>query len=263
MLADVCYLRKTMTRLWGLILGVLALLAAPGAIYAAAGRPIDWTRLSSDGQRLIQPVIQKPQISRDVTDIRYPSRREIWEYLLDHPDFAADVARALREGKYRVHRVGDHYEADDGRGVTGIMKPLYVEAGRRIFYLEGRYDTKWFPTLKGRAVLVLDSNYTEPTGGTPEADVRVVGYLRIENFLVGAFIAIARDFSDKTFDRKVRKFFSHVERVSRRACEDPQGLLDLLAAQPDLNRERIEEFGRILLSQRRAPQRAALPGGSG
>ena len=256
MLADVCYPRKTMTRLWGLILGVPALLVAPGAIHAAEGRPIDWNRLSPDGQRLIQPVIQKPQVSRDVADIRYPSRREIWEYLLDYPDFAADVARALREGKYRVHRVGDHYEADDGRGVTGIMKPLHAEAGRRIFYLEGRYDTKWFPTVRGRAVLVLDSDYTEPAGGTPEAEVRVVGYLRIENFLVGALIAIARDFSEKTFDRKVRKFFSHVERVSRRAWEDPQGLVDLLAAQPDLNRERLAEFRRILLSQRRAPQRA-------
>ncbi len=236
-----------MTRLRGLIPGALALLAGTSALGAADGRPIDWNRLSPDGQRLAQPIVTKPQVSRDVSHITYPSRREIWEYLLDYPDFAADVARVLREGKYRIRNVGDHYDVDDGRGVSGIMRPLYVDAGRRIFYLEGQYDTRWFPTLKGRAVVVLDSDHTEPAGGTPQADVRVVGYLRIDNFLVSAFVAIARDFSERTFDSKVRKFFGHVERVSRRACDDPQGLGELLAAQPDLSRERVAEFRRILL----------------
>ncbi len=236
-----------MARRVGLILGVLALLAGAGAPDAGVGQPIDWGRLSSEGRRLVEPVVARSQISRDVANITYPSRREIWEYLLDYPDFAADVARALREGKYTIRRVGDHYETDDGRGVTGIMRPLLVEGGRRIFYLEGRYDTKWFPTLKGRAVVVLDSEYLEPPGGRPLADVRLVGYLRIDNIFVRAFIAIARDFSERTFDGKVRKFFSHVERVSRRACDDPAGLLAFLAAQPGLSRERLAEFRGILL----------------
>jgi hypothetical protein len=245
-----------MRRLGGLVLGVPALLVIAGTLSAATGRPIEWNRLPSDGLRLVEPIIAKAQISRDVSHITYPSREEVWKYLLDNPDFAADVARVLREGKYRIRRVGDHYDAEDGRGVFAVMRPLYADPGRRIFYLEGRYDTRWFPTLKGRAVLVLDTEHTQPASGVSQADVRVMGYLRIDNVLVGAFIAIARDFSERTFDAKVRKFFSHVERVSRRALEDPQGLADLLAAQPDLTRERVAEFRRILLSPRRPVRRA-------
>ena len=243
-----------MARRAGLTLGLLALLAGAAAPDAGVGQPIDWGRLPSASQRLVEPVVARPQISRDVAHITYPSRREIWEYLLDYPDFAADVARALHEGKYRLRLVGDHYEADDGRGVTGIVRPLLVEGGRRIFYLEGRYDTRWFPTLRGRAVVVLDSEYVEPPGGQPLAQVRLMGYLRIDNVVVRAFMAIAREFSERTFDGKVRKFFSHVERVSRRACDDPAGLLDLLAAEPRLSRERLAEFRGILLrhSLRRA-----------
>lgn len=236
-----------MARRPGLILGVLALLAGAGAPDAGVGQPIDWSRLSADGQRLVEPVVARPQIARDVANITYPSRRELWEYLLDYPDFAADVARALHEGKYRIRWVGDRYDVDDGRGVTGIMRPLLVEGGRRIFYLEGRYDTRWFPTLRGRAVVVLDSEYLEPAGGQPLADVRLQGYVRIDNFFVRAFIAIARDFSERTFDGKVRKFFSHVERVTRRACDDPGGLLALLAVEPGLSRERLAELRAILL----------------
>ncbi len=247
-----------MARRAGLTLGLLALLAGAAAPDAGVGQPIDWGRLPSASQRLVEPVVARPQISRDVDHITYPSRREIWEYLLDYPDFAADVARALHEGKYRLRQVGDHYEADDGRGVTGTVRPLLVEGGRRIFYLEGRYDTRWFPTLQGRAVVVLDSEYVEPPGGQPLAQVRLVGYLRIDNVVVRAFMAIAREFSERTFDGKVRKFFSHVERVSRRACDDPAGLLDLLAAEPRLNRERLAEFRGILL--RRPLRRAANVG---
>src|SRR5260370_3965057 len=80
-------------------------------------------------------------------------------------------------------------------------------------------------------------------------------------------MAIAREFSERTFDGKVRKFFSHVERVSRRACDDPAGLLDLLAAEPRLNRERLAQFRGVLLPPPlpRAPdvgERPAPPVGS-
>ncbi len=248
-------LARTMRRLRALSLAALALVAGAHALEAGSGRPVDWNRLTLDGQRLVQPVLAGSQVTRDVRNIRYPSSREIWEYLLDNPDFAADVARVLREGKYRIQRVGDHYEADDGRGVNGLVRPLYVEGGRRIFYLEGRYDSRWFPTLRGRAVLVLDSEYTEGTDRTPHADVRLAGYLRIDNFLLGAFLAVARDFSEKAFDEKVRKFFGHVERVNRRARDDPRGLADLLAAQPGLKRERVAEFRAILLDRPRPARR--------
>lgn len=257
MLAEVCYPCKTMTRLRGTVLGALVVLMGAGLLYADAGRPVEWSRLPPDAQKLIQPVVGKPQISRDVGNITYPSRREIWEYLLDYPDFAADVARALHEGRYHIRRVGDHYDAEDGRGVRAIMRPLYAAAGRRIFYLEGRYDTKWLPTLKGRAVLVLDSDYTKSAAGAPEADVRVLGYLRIDNVFVAALVAIVKDFGERTFDSKVRKFFSHVERVNRRASEDPRGLLALLETQPALDRERLAEFRHILLGPTGSPRPTA------
>jgi hypothetical protein len=223
-------------------------LAAAGVGVAGAGPPsVEWHRLSSADRRLVEPVVATSQIARAVDNILYPTRREIWEYLLDHPDFAADVARVLREGKYRIRPAGDHFAAADGRGVTGVMRPLYSANGRRIFYLEGQFDSKWLPAINGRAVLVLDSRYVEAPGRTPLADVAITGYLRIDNRFIGALIAIARDFSARTFDRRVRRFFDHVERLNRHAVEDPQGLIELLAAQPGLDQQRLREFRRILL----------------
>jgi hypothetical protein len=233
-------------------LGALGLALAVGSAGGASTQAVEWSRLSSEDQRLVQPVVINPQVAREVGDIKYPSRPEVANYLLDHPDFAADLARILREGKYRVRRVGKQYEADDGRGVSGIMKPIFAENGRRIFYLQGRYDTRWLPTLHGRAVLVLDAEHVQSATGMSHADVRVTGYLRIDSRLASALLVIARDFSERTVERKVRRFFLHVERVSCRAYEDPRGLADLLAGRNDLAPERVAEFRRILLDGRRA-----------
>jgi hypothetical protein len=212
---------------------------------------VDWRRLSPEAQRLVEPVIATAQVARGVDHITYPSRPDVCEYLLDHPDFAADVARALGEGRYRVRRVGRQYQTSDGRGVSGLMHPLLSQAGRRIFYLEGQYDSKWLQRIKGRAVLVLDTRYTPGTNGIAMADVSVQGYLRLDNRLLGAFIVLARDFSASTFEERVRKFFGHVERVTWRASSDPHGLLDVLAVTPDLDRDRLAEFRQLLLSQYR------------
>ncbi len=219
---------------------------------AAESGPVDWQRLSPDGQRLVRPVLATAQVARGVEHITYPSRREVCEYLLDHPDFASDVARALREGRYRVRRVGAHYDTWDGRGVSGRMRPLLSQDGRRIFYLEGQYDSRWLPPITGRAVLVLDSRYTTGTNGISMADISVQGYLRLDNRLLGAFLVLARDFSARTFEERVRGFFGHVERVTRRASYEPLGLLELLAEQPDLDRERLVEFRQLLLGRERA-----------
>jgi hypothetical protein len=261
MLADPCYPRNAVVRRLGValtsvglafVVGATGLALVVGAAGAASTRPLEWSRLSSEDQQLVQPVVSNPQVAREVGDIRYPSRPEVANYLLDHPDFAADLARILREGKYRVRQVGAQYEADDGRGVTGIMKPLFTENGRRVFYLQGRYDTRWLPTLHGRAVLVLDTEHVRGATGTPQADVRVTGYLRIDSRLASSLLVIARDFSERTVERKVRRFFLHVERVSRRASEDPRGLADLLEGRSDLQPERAAEFRRILLDERTA-----------
>jgi hypothetical protein len=214
---------------------------------ASEAGSIDWRRLPPEAQRLVQPVVATAQVARGVDHITYPSRREVCEYLLDHPDFAADVARALREGRYRVRRVGDHYDTQDGRGVSGRMHVLLSQEGRRIFYLVGQYDSRWLPRITGQAVLVLDSRYTTATNGTPMADVSVRGFLRLDNRLLGAFLVLARDFSARTFEERVRKFFGHVERVTGRASSDPLGLLEMLGKMPDLDRERLAQFRQLLL----------------
>jgi hypothetical protein len=214
---------------------------------------IPWDRLAPEGSGLVRDVVARPLVVRQINGIAYKSRPEIFQYLLDHPDFAANMARAIKVGGYRVTPVPGGYEADDGRGVHGFLKPVYADAQRRVYYLAGRYAPPIFPAMTGRAVLVLDALHVASPGGGSLAEVTVVGFLKVDSVLARILAGILRDFTQAAVDRKVRRFFRHVEKVSVRAYDDPAGLASEIQGRADLPPGQVAEFSRLLL----APVRGA------
>ena len=235
----------------GLVLGVGTARAQDTSLTlseASRAGAIPWDRLELDAYELVRDVVQGAAVAREVRDITFRSHKPILDFLLDHPDFAADVARVLREGKYHVRRVGSLYEADDGRGVRGLMRPLLAENGRRVYYLEGRYDPPLLPALSGRAVIALDSEHLQGPDGVTYCAMRFAGFLKLDSVVADSFARVLQSFSEEQMDRRVRRFFGHVAKVSRRAYDDPEGLADLLTARPDLAAERLAEFRALLLA---------------
>lgn len=218
---------------------------------------IPWDHLAPDSSGLVRDVVTRPLVARQVNGIAYKSRPEIFQYLLDHPDFAATMARAIKVGRYRVTPVPGGYEADDGRGVRGLLKPVYADAQRRVYYLTGRYAPSVFPAITGRAVLVLDALHVASPDGKSQAEVTVVGFLKVDSVLARIVAGILRDFTQAAVDRKVRRFFRHVEKVSVRAYDDPTGLAQEIQGHPDLSPGQVAEFRRLLLAPvRRAAARS-------
>ena len=209
---------------------------------------IPWDRLAPETSGLVRDVVMQPLVAKQVNGIAYRSRPEIFRYLLDHPDFAATMARVIKIGKYRVTPVPGGYEADDGRGVHGVLRPVYADARRRVYYLAGRYDPPVLPTMTGRAVLVLDSSHVGSPDGGSRAEVTVVGFLKVDSVLVRIVARVLREFTQATVDRKVRRFFRHVEKLSVRAYDDPAGLAQEIQGHPDLSPGQVAEFRRLLLA---------------
>ncbi len=224
------------------------------ALHEASSRAgIPWDRLDAEAYRLVRGVVSGALVEREVRDIAFRSRPEVFEFLLDHPDFAADVARALREGKYRLRRVGEAYEADDGRGARGWLRTVFAAPGRRLFHLEGRYDPPLLPSLSGRLVILLDSEHVEGPDGVTYCAMRVAGFLKLDSTLTQVLARVSQSFSEAQVDRRVRRFFRHVAGVSRRAYDDPDGLADLLAGHPAIDPALATRFTVLLLARQRPP----------
>jgi hypothetical protein len=220
-----------------------------GLTEAARERDIPWDRLDGDAYDLVREVVRGAALAREVRDITFRSRKPVFDYLLDNPDFAAEVARILREGKYRIRRVGDGYEADDGHGGRGTMKFLLNEEGRRVYFLQGRYDPPLLPTLTGRLVILLDAEHLDGPDGVTYCAMKFAGYLKLDGAMADAVARVMQMFSEDQVDRRVRRFFGHVAAVSRRAYNDPEGLAELLAQQPALPPDRVAVFRELLLAQ--------------
>ena len=223
------------------------------------GRLIPWGQLDEESFALARDVVSQALVFRQVDGIAFRSRKEVYDYLIQHMDFAADVARMLRVGKYRIRRIPAGFETDDGRGAHGFLKPLYDDGDRRVFYLQGRYDPPILPSIGGRLVLVLDTSHTLAPDGENYAEMRVAGYLRLDSLLAEVIVAVARSFSEEMVQKKVKRFFRDVARVSRRAYDDPDGLIEELARHPDFEAERVAEFRRVLFVHRPPPWAEAIP----
>ena len=219
-----------------------------GLTEASRERDIPWDRLDAPAYDLVRDVVRGAAVAREVRDITFRSRKPVFDYLLDNPDFAAEVARILREGKYVIRRVGEGYEADDGYGGHGTMRFLLNEEGRRVYYLEGRYDPPLLPTLTGRLVILLDAEHVDGPDGVTYCAMKFAGYLKLDNAMADAVARVMQMFSEDQVDKRVRRFFGHVAAVSRRAYNDPEGLAELLATQPQLPADRVADYRELLLA---------------
>lgn len=206
----------------------------------------------------VQAVLGQSILAHRVEGIRYRSREEVFRFLLDHPEFAAAVARACRVGEYRIIPTADGYWGDDARGATGEIRVLYAEPGRRLFHLQGRYDKRLLPTIEGQILVLLEFAHHPTPEGETIVENRLTGHLRLDTPILGTLAEIVatltRPLVERAVEKKVRRFFRTVARVSSWAYDDPEGLSALLDGHPEVPQDAtLAAFRRILLARRLPP----------
>jgi hypothetical protein len=215
-----------------------------------------WARLDDHARSQAEGVLASSLFSHRVSGLHAPSREPVFLFLLDHPDFAAAVARALRLGKYHVEARDDGYWGDDSRGARGMIRLLYADPGRRLYHLTGTYDTRALPTLRGQMLVLIEFQHEpDPSGGT-QVETSVTGHVRLDTPLVGAIAQIAttlaRPAVEQAVERKVRRFFGTVARVSRWAHDEPEQFWAALEGHPEIPADAtLVAFHQILLADRR------------
>jgi hypothetical protein len=194
--------------------------------------------LAPDARTRAETVLGRTIFAQRVVGIRYRSREDVFRFLLDHPDFAASVARALGFGEYRLTPREDGYWGDDARGATGMVRLLHSDDGRRLYHLEGRYEHKVLPTIEGQLLVLFEFRHEEDLDGGTVVESSLTGHLRIDTPVMGTVAhlvgAVTRPLVERAVERKVRRFFRTVARVSRWAYDQPELLASLLDAHSEV-----------------------------
>jgi hypothetical protein len=194
----------------------------------------------------LQPVMDHPSLATSVEGEPFVGRREIFEYLLDHPEFATHVTRSLKLARYRIWRTPDGLALDDGWGTKGTFELVYAAAGTRVMYARGVYEQRILPDIPGQAVVMIDYGVQPAPDGRYTIRTAFTGFVKLDSRLLSLAgklaSAVARAKADKEAKGLARLFMK-----TTRAIEDnPVAVYEAVRQRPDVPQRELEEFRRLL-----------------
>lgn len=191
----------------------------------------------------IEKVLEKATVSARVEIEPYPLRLDVFDYLLDHPEFATQVTRSVKLARYRIWRTADGLNLDDGWGVTGLITPFYGEGGLRVVYARGRFAQTVLPDISGQAVILVHYTDGPAPGGGPALATSMAVFAQLDSAMIATFAGGIAKSKATSEGLHVLKVFSRLStHLERRADE----ILADLAKNPDVSRADLEGFRRVL-----------------
>ncbi len=194
----------------------------------------------------LQEIADRAAVATQVDADPFPTRPEVFEYLLDHPEFASHLTRALRFARYRIWQTPEGLLLDDGWGVTGHFAVAYAASGVRVVHARGEYSQALMPTITGDAVTMIAYAYTPVGDGRSLVRTTVTGYVRLDSRVLALAMKALPRVAQKKADLEARRLMRVLARVSRALEDDPAGALEKVRARPDVPRPELEEFTHLL-----------------
>ena len=190
----------------------------------------------------IENVLAHATISTRVEIEPYPLRLDVFDYLLNHPDFATQVTRALKLARYRIWASTDGLNLDDGWGVKGVITPFYGDKGLRVVYARGRYEQKVLPDIRGQAIIFV--RYGENGGaGKPALVTPMEVFAWLDSGMIASLAgSVAKAKATEEARHALRVFSRLSNHLELRADE----VLAELARHPEVSRAELAELRRLL-----------------
>jgi hypothetical protein len=228
--------------------GAIAAVLLATAVHAGAGPtparfPPD---MSAGERRSLESLAQGADVSTRVDAQPFLIRHDVFEYLLDHPHFATNVARALKLAKYRIWQTPDGLALDDGYGTTGRFWVAHAGPGVRVMRARGAFKKGVLPTIQGDAATMIEYTRSPRPGGKSLIQSTVTGFVRLDSRLLAMGFRFAAAIAQRKADQEALNLMKLFAGVSRELDRNPAKVYERVRAQKDVPGRELEEFGRIL-----------------
>jgi hypothetical protein len=229
-------------------LRLIALVAAGLALAASGGAAVVVLPMgmAPDERARLERLAGDAAVAARVDTEPFLTRREIFDYLLDHPDFASHVTRTLRLARYRIWQTPEGMFLDDGWGATGHFAVIHAGARQRVMYARGSYRQVPLPAINGEAVVMIEYEATPNGDGRDRIRATVSGFVKLDSAIVSMATKLAAPIAQRKADLEARRLMRVFARVSRRIDDDPMDVYAQLRKRPDVPARELEEFGRLL-----------------
>ena len=191
----------------------------------------------------IEQVLAQATVSTRVEVAPYPLRLDVFDYLLDHPEFATQVTRALKLARYRIWRTADGLNLDDGWGVTGLITQFYGDGGLRVIYGRGRFEQSMLPDISGQTVILLRYAGGPGPDARPALATSIQVFAQLDSAMLRTFAGPLAKSKATSEGLHVLKVFSRLSvHLERRADE----VLAELERHPEVSRPELDGFRKVL-----------------
>ena len=194
----------------------------------------------------LQQVAAEASVSTRVRAEPFLARRDVFEYLLDHPEFATHVTRALKLARYRIWPTPEGLFLDDGWGATGHFSVIYAVNGTRVMRARGQYRPRILPAINGQAVVVFEYESQPAADGRAAITTAVTGFVKLDSRLLSAASRLAGGLVTAKAEREAHKLVKVFARASRAIEERPAEVYAQLRQRPDVPPRELEEFRQLL-----------------
>jgi hypothetical protein len=235
-------LRRT-TRSVVLVVSLLTTGAPDGL---AGGIPEVPAHLPAAARARIQTVTEHPSLAVKVDGKPFVARRDIFEFLLDHPDFATHVTRALKLARYKIWRTPGGLGIDDGWGTVGTFETVWAAAGLRVMYARGVFQQRILPDIWGQAVVMIDYGVEPIAEGRTQINPAVSGFVKLDSRLLSLASRLASSVARAKGEKEARKLAELFAETTHAIETDPAGVFEKVRRRPDVPVGELEAFRRLL-----------------
>jgi len=202
-------------------------------------------QLPAKDRHRFEGIVKNAFASTQVEVEPYTVRPEIFEYLLDHPEFASHVTRALKAARYKIWRDQGSLWLDDGWGVRGVFTPVYAEPGLRLIHAQGAYQSA-LPDIKGRAAVALAYKFQPTSQGRQQVATTLTSFVHIDSGVVRTIGRMGGPLVQKKADREARQLLRVFAKVSRAIEDNPADVYARVRERADVPKQELEEFRKLL-----------------
>ena len=218
-----------------LIVLVLSFTMAPWGLGGAMEQPgvIPHSLLDGSTSEEVREVVQGASYVDEKKGEVFRGHLQVYEYLLNHLDFASQLGRVLDLTDYVIEETGvGTYEATTPKGARAHFQIVYADDEKRVVLAEGKY---------GRAVVVLQYASFDREGES-YIIYDLYGYVRADNpilnLLLGLFGGIV--------NHRIEHVLASVAELNERIYEAPGTFRQNLLAQRGVPSDHLSEFVTIL-----------------
>ena len=227
------------------VLAAVVLTTGPDPVPAGPAPELP-AQLPAPARARLQAVTEKASLAVKVDGQTFVGRRDVFEFLLDHPDFATHVTRALKFARYKIWRTPTGLGIDDGWGTVGTFETVWAAAGHRVMYARGVYQQKILPDIQGQAVVSIDYGVQPATGGRSHINTAITGFVKLDSRLLAMASRMASSVARAKGEKEARGLVGLFARTTQAIESDPAGVFDKVRQRPDVPSRELEDFRRLL-----------------